>query len=432
MSRPVQMADSSKKCVLLVDDDPLILRIYEASLAAQGFRVETAADGLAAMKALRAVKPEIVVLDLMMPKFSGVEVLKFMRSQPDMATLPVIVLSNAYMDDLTRGASTSGAQKILLKVRCTPSILFESIQEVLAGPRVAPAVSRPEAGNETQVRVADPPRPAAPQPYLSGASAVSAKLQSMTEMAAKRSREEMLARAKAREEFMRSAGPTCAALRTLFQSCRNAPNEKERDVRLQDLYRKIHFLSAAAGLAECHPIAQLASVVEALLFQVMDQASRFTNSVSRTIATTLDFLEQLFRRLAKAEPKALQGGRVLVVDDDPVSNRLVVWALHQAKLEARSVEDPRSALQFLREKHYDLVLLDVELPGMDGFELCTKLRALSGYEQVPVIYVTAHSDFETRAKGALTGGYDLIAKPILPMELAVKVVTVLMKKQFVG
>jgi DNA-binding response OmpR family regulator len=49
---------------------------------------------------------------------------------------------------------------------------------------------------------------------------------------------------------------------------------------------------------------------------------------------------------------------------------------------------------------------------------------------VPVIYVTAHSDFENRAKGALTGGYDLIAKPILPMELAVKVVTVLMKKHF--
>lgn len=426
------MTDSAKKCVLLVDDDPLVIRIYQSGLAAQGFRVETANDGLAAMKALRAVKPDVVVLDLMMPKFSGVEVLKFMRAQPDMATLPVVVLSNAYMDDLTRGASTSGAQKILLKVRCTPTILFESIQEVLTNPKATPVLPKEANSARNQARAADVQKLVSPQPYLSGSSAVSAKLQSMAEAAAKRSREEMLMRAKAREEFMRNAGPNCAALRTLFQSCRNAPNEKERDVRLQDLYRKIHFLAAAAGLAECHLIAQLACVVEALLFQVMDQPSRFTNSVSRTIASTLDFLEQLFGRLAKAEPKELQGGNVLVVDDDPVSNRLVVWALHQAKLEARSVEDPRSALQFLREKHYNLVLLDVELPGMDGFELCTKLRALPGYEQVPVIYVTAHSDFETRAKGALTGGYDLIGKPILPMELAVKVLTVLMKKQFIG
>jgi DNA-binding response OmpR family regulator len=424
------MGDSNRKCVLLVDDDPLVLRIYGSSLTAQGFAVETATDGLAAMKALRAVKPQVIVLDLMMPKFSGVEVLKFMRAQPDMATLPVVVLSNAYMDDLTRGASLSGVQKILLKVRCTPAILFESIQEVLAAPKGSQAVPPADGGAPTQGRTTDPYKTT--QPHLPGPGGPAAKLQSAAEAAAKRSHEEMVMRAKAREEFLRNSGSTCATLRALFQSCRNAPNEKERDLRLQDLYRKIHFMAAAAGLAECHPIAQLATVVEALLFQVMDQPSRFTNSVSRTIAATVDFLEQLFQRVAKTESKELQGSHVLVVDDDPVSNRLVSWALRQAQLEARSVEDPRSALQFLREKHYDLVLLDVELPGMDGFELCTKLRAVPGYEQVPVIYVTAHSDFENRAKGALTGGYDLIAKPILPMELAVKVLTVLMKKQLMG
>jgi PleD family two-component response regulator len=246
----------------------------------------------------------------------------------------------------------------------------------------------------------------------------------------KRSREEMELRARARAEFLRNSGSTCAALRSTFQFCRNAPNEKDRDLRLQDFYRKVHFLAAAAGLAECHPIAQIATVLEALLFQVMDQPSRFTPSVSRTMAATVDFLEQLFRRVSQSESRQLPECRVLVVDDDPLSNRLVIWAMRQAKLQGRSAENPRTAMQLLREKHYDLVLLEVELPEMNGFELCTKLRALPGYENVPVIYVTAHTDFENRAKGALTGGYDLIAKPILPMELAVKVVTVLMKRHF--
>lgn len=422
------MAEPHKKRVLLVDDDPLVLRIYGSSLTAQGLEVVTAFDGLAAMKALRTAKPNVVVLDLMMPKFSGVEVLKFMRAQPDMAGVPVVVLSNSYMDELTQGATVSGAQKILLKVRCTPAILLGAIREVLASAKGGHALPSGDTAVHIAPGAKDNKTPPQPSPGASPAS--SAVTGSELPEAVKRSREETELRAKTRAEFVRNSTSTCAALRTAFQLCHNAGSEKDRDLRLQDFYRKVHFLAAAAGLAECHPIAQIATVLEALLFQVMDQPSRFTPSVSRTMATTVDFLEQLFRRISQAEARQLPECRVLVVDDDPTSNRLVIWAMRQATLQARSAEDPRTALQLAGEKHYDLVLLDVELPGMNGFELCTRLRGLPGYESVPVIYVTAHSDFENRAKGALTGGYDLIGKPILPMELALKVVTVLMKKHF--
>ena len=53
-------------------------------------------------------------------------------------------------------------------------------------------------------------------------------------------------------------------------------------------------------------------------------------------------------------------------------------------------------------------------PGLDGFELCKRLRALPGYKLTPVIYVTGHDDFGNRAKSTLSGGNDLIAKPFLP------------------
>jgi CheY-like chemotaxis protein len=95
----------------------------------------------------------------------------------------------------------------------------------------------------------------------------------------------------------------------------------------------------------------------------------------------------------------------------------------------KGTEDPASALQMLKEKHCDLVLLDIEMPGMDGFELCKRMRALPGYQRTPVIYVTAHSDFEYRAKSVLSGGNDLIAKPVFPIELAVKAVTHLLKSR---
>ena len=117
------------------------------------------------------------------------------------------------------------------------------------------------------------------------------------------------------------------------------------------------------------------------------------------------------------------------MDDDALSNRLVLAALRQAQLQPRCTENPFVALEWLREKPHDLVLLDIEMPGMDGFDLCKRLRQLPGYQNTPVIYVTGHTDFESRTRSALSGGDDLIAKPIFPMELAVKTMAHLLTSQ---
>ena len=66
------------------------------------------------------------------------------------------------------------------------------------------------------------------------------------------------------------------------------------------------------------------------------------------------------------------------------------------------------------------MFLDVDMPGMSGFELCTKLRDLPGYKQTPVVFVTSLTDFESRTNSTMSGGNDFIAKPFLFMELAVK------------
>jgi len=86
-------------------------------------------------------------------------------------------------------------------------------------------------------------------------------------------------------------------------------------------------------------------------------------------------------------------------------------------------------LQWLKETPFDLVLLDIVMPGMDGFELCRRLRLLPGQQKTPVIFVTGHADFESRAKSVLSGGDDLISKPIFPIELAVKAVSHLLKRE---
>ena len=127
--------ESAMKKILFIDDEALILEIYSSKLQQYGFRVDTATDGLEALKMMRNSKPDVVVLDIMMPKFSGLEVLKYIRAEPALKDLRVVVLSNMFVGAEERQADTAGADKALLKSSCTPALLVEAINEVMAAPR---------------------------------------------------------------------------------------------------------------------------------------------------------------------------------------------------------------------------------------------------------------------------------------------------------
>ena len=414
------------KRVLLVDDDPVVLRLYQEKLSQQGVQVVTAADGLAAINSLRASKPDVVVLDLMMPRLSGVDVLKFIRSQAALQNLPVVVLSNSYMNQLAAEAAELGVQKALLKIRCSPSLLLATIQDVLAGNSGSDDTLQLLAALEQTPSAPQPPLPPGPAGPAAPAPAA------MPTPAPSHARADAAAvEAEAHRSFLESAPATCVALRSLCQAFVMASNDNERNLCLQNFCRRIHFIAAIAGLAGCHRLAQMTSAFEALLFELTGEPAAITPSVLRTVAATVDFLVLLFDCARRSEREVPLSAQVLVVDDDALNNRLVVAALQHAQLSARSTPDPLVALQWLQESHFDLVLLDIGMPGMDGFELCRNLRRLPGHEQVPVIYVTSHGDFESRANSVLSGGDDLIAKPVFPLELAVKAVTHLLKRQLV-
>ncbi len=419
------------KRILFVDDDPLVLRIYQEALSKQGFEVATANDGVSAAKALRATKPDLMVLDLMMPKLSGVEVLKFVRAEPVLANLPVVVLSNSYMHDLAHEAAVTGAQKALLKVRCTPSVLLGVIRELLEGqpakqdPILLAASTIEQKAPQPKASQTGEPGPVAPGSQTDDAHQIQPKAE--VDPAT-----DTQFRQQARDHFLKNTTATCAALRAAFQGFAKAKTEAEREKELQKLYRNVHFLAASAALAECYPIARMASVLEAMLFELTTKPGLSTPSLLRTTAQAVDVFEKLFQHARASKQDSPLAAKILAVDDDALGNRLVVAALRHAQLDAQSTEDPLVALQLLREKQFNLVLLDIEMPGMDGLELCKQLRRLPGYQKTPVIYVTSHSDFESRARSALSGGDDLIGKPVFALELAVKAMAHLLISQMDG
>jgi chemosensory pili system protein ChpA (sensor histidine kinase/response regulator) len=120
------------KTILYVEDDPVMLMAYRHRLEGEGFSVESAKDGLEAMKVLLHLVPDLVVLDLMLPRFDGAEVLKFMQANPRLKTVPVIILSTNSIVDADDEYVLECASRRFIKNQCTFPMVLEAIQKLLA------------------------------------------------------------------------------------------------------------------------------------------------------------------------------------------------------------------------------------------------------------------------------------------------------------
>ncbi len=118
----------------------------------------------------------------------------------------------------------------------------------------------------------------------------------------------------------------------------------------------------------------------------------------------------------KKEPAA-----ILIVDDNADNRALASATLEGEDYRVASVSSGEEALRALGEDHFDCVLLDVRMPGMDGFEVCSRIRALPGGSQLPVVFLTALRDVDTFDAAVRAGGDDFLTKPVRPTELALRV-----------
>jgi len=115
------------------------------------------------------------------------------------------------------------------------------------------------------------------------------------------------------------------------------------------------------------------------------------------------------------------GGRILVVDDHEHNRVLLQEILEQQGYRVETAVDGDGALRAISRAQPDLVLLDVNMPGMDGFEVCRRLRAAGESAALPVILVTALADREQRLEGIAAGANDYLTKPIDRADLLLRV-----------
>ena len=361
------------KKILIVEDDQIVANIYRNKLSLEGFQVEVANTGAAGLEIAGAFRPDAVILDLMLPQMTGVEFMKQIRSMDGFDQLPVIVFSNTYLTNMVQEAWKAGATKCLSKANCTPKQVMEVLKTTLNITTAAipgALVSKPASPARTG------PAPAAARP-VSGAPKA-------TTVSDDQFQAELV------KTFEQNLSATLNGMRAQLQSILKAENDSVRLKHVQELYRRIHAFAGNAAVAGLTTVAHVGDALEALLKELLDKPQSVNASVLRTVASTIDFIGLLFERGLSGREE-FSGANILVVDDEAISRRAVSHSLEKARLKAQSVDSGAAALDLLGKRPFDLIFLDIDMPGMNGFELCAKLRTLSEHKKTPV-YAEPSSD----------------------------------------
>ena len=375
---PLPHPEMNKKRVLLIHEDRLLSNLYSDTLESAGLIVDVAHSSEDALKATQGQQTDAVVLDFVIPGTDMVQLIKTLRGDPKQPR-PVIVLPTtrpAHSDT----AKEAGADVVLMRGPNPLGDVMDAVQTRLGMDKIA-AISR-----------------------------------GMT--------------IRPDERWLRSSLAAASdTLMTLRRALHEVSREGGNRQVMVEFYRVIHgFAEQLAVLGE-RPLHYIGAQIELLAHDLGKYPDQINPSVLRTLGQAIDFLSTLLpdatRKLLR-DPAAAQ---VLVVDDEDGARKIIMAAMRVANLKSMAADTPSTGLSALGVQGFDLIFLDVGLPEMNGFELCTKIRALPMHEKTPIIFITGMATFQNRVQSSLSGGNDFVGKPFSIAELGLKALIWIFKGQ---
>ncbi len=117
--------------ILIIDDEPVLLEMYSQILSLAGYQVITSKDGDEGFKLAKKEKPDLIYLDIIMPKLNGLDVLTKLANEKDTAEIPVVLLTNLPKEAAAEKAAALGAHDYFVKVETEPEVLVEKTKAIL-------------------------------------------------------------------------------------------------------------------------------------------------------------------------------------------------------------------------------------------------------------------------------------------------------------
>ncbi|MDF2696543.1 MAG: hypothetical protein K0S65_4926, partial [Labilithrix sp.] len=348
--------------VLVVDDDPLVHQLLRTELEREGMRVMLASDGVTAMRLARQHRPSAIVLDIQLPKLDGWTVLAELKGDPGLATIPIIIIS---IEEQRAKGFALGACEYLVKP--------------IDPDRLVSIVSKSVAPDSGDVLVVDDDAP-------------TRELVSRQLRRAGFSTSEVESGDKALERA-RSSRPAMMVLDLMMPGTNGF--DVIRKIRAENMAIPVLVLTGKDLTPEETELLRegIASVVQkngSAIEAVVVEAKRV-------------LLEQ--RRIAKEK---LQ--RVLYIEDS-AQNRDVVRRYLAGVYEVLEAEDGEHGLDRAQREVPDLILMDLSLPRLDGWEATRRLKA-GPLAMIPVVALTAHASREDQARARAAGCNGYLTKPV--------------------
>ncbi len=360
----------STKRILLIHDDRQLANLYREKLEGSGFVVDSTRNLDQVSKLIENKKPDLILLDVVLSGGSSIEFIKQLRCEPETLEMPVLVFPTTLIP-MANAATQAGATKVISRGLHPLASVIDTVKTTLDLPGLGVA--------------ADTPLFKPDEAWL--------------QMVAEGAYEHL--------NFMRHCLPGLVT---------PTPELKT----LHNLWALVHGFSEKAGLISNKPLALVANAFDLLLCDLNEMPEQVNQSALRTIGQAIDFLQTLSSPNFDAAEIDSTSSRILVVDDEESARQFISAAMSLTGLKNDWAANPAEALLKLQTPGIDMIFLDVGLPDMNGFELCTKIRALDAHKKTPVIFLTGMATFQNKAQASLSGGNDFVGKPCNLSELALK------------
>jgi two-component system, sensor histidine kinase and response regulator len=399
-AKPAKTARLAGRHVLLVEDNDFNRDIAEEVLTELGISFTVAVNGREAVD-LVATRPfDLVLMDIQMPVMDGLTATKLIRADDRFRSLPILAMTAHAMSGDRERSLDAGMNDHITKPISFDELTMSLIQWMPAGPVTPSAEAVPPSLNMT------------------GEDGIPDRLPPFDIPAA-------LLRNNGKPKLIHKL------LLTFHQRYANAIGELKDDLAAhkdEDAQRLAHSLKSLAAALEANQLADAAFAVEkALRAGLRETLPPLIDSLEKELApavaaasTILPMSSGLGDAVPATDSTLRSRPAILVIDDETSVHDLLVDVFRD-DYEVLEARDGATGLQVARLKSPDLILLDVMMPGLDGYEVCEQLKKDPQTKEIAVLFLTGARDVHSEIKGLLLGATDFVSKPIHSAALKARV-----------
>ncbi|MEO8429044.1 MAG: response regulator, partial [Verrucomicrobiota bacterium] len=370
--------------VLIVEDDADYARILLATAHEKGFKGLIAPHGAAALAMAREAKPAAITLDIHLPDMDGWQVLN--RLKVDLATrhIPIQVIS---VDEAVKSGRTQGALNCFKKPEQQQALnaAFDELRTFVERPVKSLLLVEDDESQRCNIS-------------------------------------ELIGNGDVRTTAVTTGEAALTALRTERFDCMildpKLPDmsgvQLLEEIRKETWARHLPVIIYSSKDIPKHEDTQLTNLARTILLKTVRSPERLLDETALLLHRDTAKLTLNQRRMLETlHESALDGKKALLVDDDIRNIFAMTSMLERFKMNVVSAENGKDAIDLLlKMKEIDIVLMDIMLPAMDGYATIRAIRAIAGFEKLPIIAVTAKAMKGDREKCIAAGSSDYVAKPV--------------------